>query len=75
MVEVLLCTIPFVIIFVMQFFHMQVPSSSLPLAAVIATNSLLACIVYEAIQESSHEVCIRLPIACPSPHFTLVVLL
>jgi hypothetical protein len=70
----ILCTVPSVIIFVMQYFHMQVPSSSLPLAAVIATNALLACIVHEAIQESLHEVCMRLPIVCPNPHVTLMML-
>jgi hypothetical protein len=46
----------------------QDSTSSIPLSAVIATNQVVACVLYEVVQEALHEVRISLPISCPSHH-------
>jgi hypothetical protein len=54
----------------MQGLAMHVPPS-----AIIAVNALASCLIYEAIQEASHEVCMPLPATCPGPHETQAMLL
>jgi hypothetical protein len=50
--------------FVIQHLLLQASTSPAPPSAFMAINKLLNCIVYEAIEEALHEVCMRLPIAC-----------
>jgi hypothetical protein len=63
-------------IFISSFaFLMQGPVMHVPPSAIIAVNSLASCLIYEAIQEASHEVCFRLPATCPGPHEPQAMLL
>jgi hypothetical protein len=54
---------------------MQGSNSSLPLSTVMALYEITACITYEVMQETLHEVCMHLPISCPGPHLPQAMLL
>jgi hypothetical protein len=59
---------------VIECLYVQDPSSPSALSSFIATTDLVACIMYKVIQEALHEVCMRLPITCCSPHVTWAML-
>jgi hypothetical protein len=47
--------------------RVQVSTSPVPHSTLMALNKLMNCIVYEAVEEALHEVCMCLPVACPRP--------
>jgi hypothetical protein len=60
--------------FVSHRLKVQDSTSALPLSAVIATNQMVVCVMYEVVLEDLHKVRISLPRTYPCHHVTRAVL-
>jgi hypothetical protein len=58
-------SMPVLFVFVIQLLELQDSTSPVPPPVLIATNDLVASILYEAVQEALHEVCMHVPLLIP----------
>jgi hypothetical protein len=56
---------PVIFVFVIQRLQLQDSTSPIPPSVLIATNDLVANILYAAVQEALHEVCMHLRLLIP----------